>query len=41
LLTIHPQYIIDSTGKKISAVLSIKKFKTIMEELEKLEDIKL
>lgn len=41
MLKIHPQYITDNTGKKISAVLPIKEFKTIMEELEELEDIKL
>ncbi len=38
MLTVHPQYITDKTGKKISVVLSMKDFKAIMEELE---DIKL
>ena len=41
MIAIHPQYITDNTGKKISAVLPMKEFKTIMEELEELEDIKL
>lgn len=41
MLTIHPQYITDNTGKKISAVLPMKDFKAIMEELEELEDIRL
>jgi PHD/YefM family antitoxin component YafN of YafNO toxin-antitoxin module len=41
MLTIHPQYITDNTGKKISVVLPMKDFKAIMEELEELEDIKL
>jgi hypothetical protein len=41
MLAIHPQYITDRTGKKISAILPISEFKTIMEELEELEDIKL
>ncbi|TDB65952.1 hypothetical protein [Arundinibacter roseus] len=41
MLTIHPQYIIDSTGKKISVVLPMKDFEAILEELEELEDIKL
>jgi len=41
MLTVHPQYITDNTGKKISAVLSMKDFKAIMDELEELEDIKL
>ena len=41
MLTVHPQYITDDTGKKISVVLPIKDFKAIMEELEELEDINL
>ncbi len=41
MLTVHPQYITDNTGKKISVVLPMKEFKTIMEELEELEDIRL
>jgi PHD/YefM family antitoxin component YafN of YafNO toxin-antitoxin module len=41
MLTIHPQYITDNNGKKISVVLPMKDFKAIMEELEELEDIKL
>lgn len=41
MLTIHPQYITDNTGKKISAVLSMKEFKFLLEELEELEDIRL
>jgi hypothetical protein len=38
---IHPHFITDSTGKKISAVLPIKEFNTLLEELEEWEDIKL
>lgn len=41
MLTVHPQYITDEAGKKISVVLPMKDFKAIMEELEELEDIKL
>jgi hypothetical protein len=41
MLTVHPQYITDNTGKKISVVLPMKDFKAIMKELEELEDIKL
>jgi hypothetical protein len=41
MLIVHPQYITDNTGKKISVVLPIKDFKAIMEELEELEEIKL
>ncbi len=41
MVTVHPQYITDNAGKKISVVLPLKEFKTIMEELEELEDIRL
>ena len=41
MLTVRPQYITDNTGKKISAILPMKDFKAIMEELEELEDIRL
>jgi hypothetical protein len=39
--TIHPQYITDNTGKKLSVVLSIEEYNTILDELEELEDIRL
>jgi len=38
---VKPQYITDNIGRKISVVLPMKDFKTIMEELEELEDIRL
>ena len=41
MIDIHPQFITDTTGKKISAIIPIKEFRTIIEELEELEDIKL
>lgn len=41
MLTVHPQYITDKTGKKISVVLPLEEFKSIIEELEELEDIRL
>ncbi len=41
MLTVHPQYITDSHGNKISVVLPMKDFVALMEELEELEDIKL
>lgn len=40
MLDLHPQYIIDTAGKKM-VILQMKEFKTIIEELEELEDIKL
>lgn len=41
MLTIHPQYITDNTGKKVSVIIPIKDFEAILEELEELEDIRL
>lgn len=41
MTAIHPQFITDNNGNKISAVIPINEFNTIMEELEDLEDIKL
>jgi hypothetical protein len=40
MVTVHPQFITDSAGKKL-VVLSIKEFNTLMEELEDLDDIRL
>ena len=36
----HPHFIIDNTGKKISVVLAMKEFKSLIAELDELEDIK-
>ena len=41
MLTVHPQYITDNAGRKISVVLPMKDFKNIMNELDELEDIRL
>ena len=38
---LHPQYITDEDGKKISVILPMNEFEQIMEELDELEDIKL
>ena len=38
---INPQYITDKTGRKMSVVLPMKDFNTIMEKLDELEDIRL
>lgn len=38
---IHPQYITDDKGKKLSVVLSIEQYNTMLDELEELEDIRL
>jgi len=39
--TINPQYIIDKKGNRISVVIPVTEFETIIEELEELEDIRL
>jgi PHD/YefM family antitoxin component YafN of YafNO toxin-antitoxin module len=41
MLTVNPQYITDNTGRKLSVILPMKEFKTLMEELEDLEDLRL
>ena len=41
MITVHPQYITDDTGKKISVIIPVKEFKTIMEILDDIEDIRL
>ena len=41
MAALHPQYITDNSGKKTAAIITMKEFNTILEELEELEDIKL
>jgi len=41
MLRVHPKYITDSTGKKVSVVITMKEFNAILEQLDELEDIKL
>ncbi len=41
MTTINPQYIIDKKGNRISVVISVAEYETIMDELEELEDIRL
>ena len=38
MLTVHPQYITNAKGEKLSVVLSIQEYNSILEELEELED---
>ena len=40
MLSLHPQYITDSIGKKL-VVLTHSEFNSILEQLEELEDIQL
>ena len=39
MTAIHPQFITDVKGRKVSAVIPIKEYNQILEELEDLEDI--
>ncbi len=41
MLTLHPQFITDKKGKKLSVVFSIKEYNKLLEEMEDLEDVKL
>ncbi len=41
MLRVNPQFITDTTGNRISVILPMGEFETIMEELEELEDIRL
>jgi PHD/YefM family antitoxin component YafN of YafNO toxin-antitoxin module len=38
---IHPQYITDTDGKKVSVVIPLAEYEQILEELDELDDIKL
>jgi len=40
MLSVHQQFITDTTGKKL-VVLPVKEFNSIMEELDEVEDIRL
>ncbi len=39
MVEVHPQYITDKEGNKISVVIPIKEFELLIEELEDLEDV--
>lgn len=41
MIKVNPQYITDTAGKKISVVIPMEEFKSLMEELEELDDIRL
>ena len=41
MLHVHPQFITDTTGNRISVILPMREYETIMEQLEELEDIRL
>ena len=39
MLNINPQYLVDDTGKRTAALLSIKEYQLLIQRLEDLEDI--
>ena len=41
MISVHPQYIKDNNGNKLMVVLPAAEFETIMEQLERLEYVKL
>lgn len=41
MLTINPKYITDQKGKKLSVVLSVEEFESMMEKIEEVEDVRL
>jgi nitrate reductase NapAB chaperone NapD len=41
MISVHPQYIKDNNGNKLMVVLPAAEFETIMEQLERLEDVTL
>jgi hypothetical protein len=38
---IHPQFITDQQGRKLSVILPVKEYTAMLEDLEELEDIRL
>jgi len=41
MITMHPQFITDSNGNKISVILPVKEFDALLAELEEMEDVRL
>ena len=41
MLTINPKYITDQDGNKISVVISVEEFESMMEMLDELEDVRI
>jgi hypothetical protein len=41
MITVHPQYITDAQGNKISVILPVREFEALLEELDEMEDIRL
>lgn len=41
MLTINPKYITDQQGRKLSVVLSVEEFESMIERIEEMEDVRL
>lgn len=41
MLRINPKYITDQDGNKISVVISVKEFESMMEMLDEMEDVRI
>ena len=41
MIIVHPQYITDAEGNKISVILPVKEFEALLEELDEMEDVRL
>lgn len=40
MIAVHPQYITDAAGNKVSVILPLNEFESLMEHLEDLDDIR-
>ena len=38
-MTVHPQFVTDAEGKRLSVLLPLSEYETLMERLEDLEDL--
>jgi len=41
MIAVHPQYITDADGKKLSVILSLNEFEALLESLEDIDDVQL
>ena len=39
MVKVHPQFITDANGNKISVILPVKEFEALLEELDQMEDV--
>ncbi len=41
MIAVHPQFITDAAGKKVSVILPLDEFEALLESLEDLDDVRL